>query len=376
MFRGLRSTLIVLDWTFVHYLAYTISVALLARSAYICAYQMYSRLSSESPTTTTTTPPTPQQNLPVTPALTPAPSDPRLRLQQTARTLSVTPIRLEQTAPSLLSGQIQFGQQRLDFSQTPLRQSQRFSEFAPADFNEGTSPGFECEFTEIFQPKEYQPAPPCPAASSAGAAVILSCNSPDYKAESLRRLSELVAGRIPDCTDKMKQWLMAYVFIPLVSQTDANASRFTNITRYPFSETYIKHRVAELSRGGNLMPDYTWNGGSSGGVKWTNQHPTDAILVFHLFYTYLDLFFPFSQNHVVLFEQPKDALTKGIAILQKDLSPPHYEVVYDGNKIPVYPGPNNLFYSIITMLALAKNELHGVIGSCSLRQLKLMAILE
>ncbi|XP_022195986.2 transmembrane protein 209 [Nilaparvata lugens] len=143
------------------------------------------------------------------------------------------------------------------------------------------------------------------------------------------------------------------------------------------NQEYVVARIQELAKGGS-MSDFKWNsGGSFDGKEWSEQLPTDAALVLHLWATYLDSQLPplpFTPDErpfssLYLLKAPNSCPSKvPIAISQVTKQPPHYQLVVGKDTLNIPKGRNNLFYTILLFLHHVKSKEHGMLGRMNLGQ--------
>ncbi|KAJ3173139.1 hypothetical protein HDU88_004598 [Geranomyces variabilis] len=138
---------------------------------------------------------------------------------------------------------------------------------------------------------------------------------------------------------------------------------------------YIVQRIKTLATGNNLV-NFRWNGGSDwAGVPWTSdQFPTDAQLVMHLFCRFLDErmpggdkaatfgSFPFSAKHVVPAGRKPDVL-RSVQLRHYTKWPPHYHTVIEGKIYDLYSGRNNVFHALCLFAYYIKIEAGGYVGT-------------
>lgn len=143
------------------------------------------------------------------------------------------------------------------------------------------------------------------------------------------------------------------------------------------NQEYVVARIQELAKGGS-MSDFKWNsGGTFDGKEWSDQLPTDAALVLHLWATYLDSQLPplpftpderpFSSLYLV--KSPNSCSSKvPIAISEVTKHPPHYQLTVGKDPLNIPKGRNNLFYTILLFLHYVKTKEHGMLGRMNLGQ--------
>eukprot|EP00742_Colponemidia_sp_Colp-10_P012547 GILJ01014108.1.p1 GENE.GILJ01014108.1~~GILJ01014108.1.p1 ORF type:complete len:667 (+),score=78.94 GILJ01014108.1:56-2056(+) len=152
--------------------------------------------------------------------------------------------------------------------------------------------------------------------------------------------------------------------------------RFFMLDRYYKQRPYVVERLRDLCASGGLA-GYQ----ASGGSKWRNQAwdsslPTDAHILSHVFFCFMDsLLLPaqsFFQDFVISYPR-EPALRRGsktVAFHQckPDSQPPHFQIVSEDEIWEVVKGRNNLFHAMCLFLFHIKTKMGGFCGPINLAE--------
>lgn len=154
------------------------------------------------------------------------------------------------------------------------------------------------------------------------------------------------------------------------------------------SREYLIQRIRELAKG-SYMAEFKWNGGGLWkGKEWSQEFPTDAQIVFHLFCTFMDFVLPdqqsangkpFTGKYVAISETP-DLSKSSVILYQRQVHPPHFEVVssHPTEVWQVMQGRSNLFQALVLFIYCVKQKLCGYLGQIllSTSQINLLCVVE
>uniref|UniRef100_A0A6A7G0P1 Transmembrane protein 209-like n=1 Tax=Hirondellea gigas TaxID=1518452 RepID=A0A6A7G0P1_9CRUS len=141
----------------------------------------------------------------------------------------------------------------------------------------------------------------------------------------------------------------------------------------PSQQQYLVSRLRQLGKGGALSV-YCWN---KGGQAWTDQCPTDAMLLVQLFALYLDSQLPpdpsqsegrvFSSQHIVITpDKPPQHPDHAVLHFTK-LSPPHVQVILPGEgECEVGEGHKNVLHCLLLFIHHLIHTKHSVIAGVNL----------
>jgi len=139
--------------------------------------------------------------------------------------------------------------------------------------------------------------------------------------------------------------------------------------------------IKELAEG-MMLPAYRWNaGGPYKDKEWTEDLPSDAQIVMHLFACFFDEQIPasgdatsFQRPFTSRFFVPMDGDVAGLSssleparIRQTSVKPPHFNLLVQQKKTwYVRQGRNNLFQALVLFVHYYESETSGYIGGCDL----------
>ncbi|KAI8900279.1 cytochrome B561, N terminal-domain-containing protein [Globomyces pollinis-pini] len=150
--------------------------------------------------------------------------------------------------------------------------------------------------------------------------------------------------------------------------------------------SYIVHRIKKLAQGPCLI-NFKWNSGEAPkDSSWSDQFPSDALLVMTLFCRFMDEKFPcegfgpdpyhpFTNNYFLDSLKPRQM--SRIRIRQSTKSPPHFQLLVDNNILDVAMGRNNLFDTLSLFVYHIKIKDGGYLGLLNLggKAIDLLSIL-
>lgn len=144
------------------------------------------------------------------------------------------------------------------------------------------------------------------------------------------------------------------------------------------NQEYLVARTKELCSGG-YMSSFSHNkGGKFKGREWTEDLPTDADIILHVFCVYVNLHHPldprypdgklFGQKYVAI--RPEEKKEKGTNFIYKEkTTPPQYNVVTSGITYEIPEGHSNIFVAILLFLHIIKTKEAGMLGPVKLSTL-------
>ncbi|PIA18444.1 hypothetical protein COEREDRAFT_91290 [Coemansia reversa NRRL 1564] len=163
--------------------------------------------------------------------------------------------------------------------------------------------------------------------------------------------------------------------------------KYLQIPGYSCRE-YIVQRVNTLAQSGAL-PAYLFdNGGWATGTEqmWNaTEHPSDALLLFHLFCTFMDQTMPPVQNvrhpftdRFVLQADFKPNTNLPVQIIQVARKRPHFCLVVKGAFYDIAAGRNNLFITLVLFMLEIQRECAGYLGLTNLggKQVDLLSVID
>ncbi|XP_047660241.1 transmembrane protein 209-like [Tachysurus fulvidraco] len=139
------------------------------------------------------------------------------------------------------------------------------------------------------------------------------------------------------------------------------------------NQEYLVERIKELAHSG-CMSSFRWNaGGNLKNRKWDTDLPTDSDILMNILCTYLDSRLPphpkypdgktFTSQHFIQTPNKPDLFNENLfCIHQSSITPPHYQVVYQGHIYSLPKGRNNLFHTILMFLYIIKTKKTGMLG--------------
>ncbi|KAK2832341.1 hypothetical protein Q7C36_015803 [Tachysurus vachellii] len=143
------------------------------------------------------------------------------------------------------------------------------------------------------------------------------------------------------------------------------------------NQEYLVERIKELAHSG-CMSSFRWNaGGNLKNRKWDTDLPTDSDILMNILCTYLDSRLPphpkypdgktFTSQHFIQTPNKPDLSNENLfCIHQSSISPPHYQLVYQGHIYSLPKGRNNLFHTILMFLYIIKTKESGMLGRVNL----------
>ncbi|XP_027007623.1 transmembrane protein 209 [Tachysurus fulvidraco] len=143
------------------------------------------------------------------------------------------------------------------------------------------------------------------------------------------------------------------------------------------NQEYLVERIKELAHSG-CMSSFRWNaGGNLKNRKWDTDLPTDSDILMNILCTYLDSRLPphpkypdgktFTSQHFIQTPNKPDLSNENVfCIHQSSISPPHYQLVYQGHIYSLPKGRNNLFHTILMFLYIIKTKESGMLGRVNL----------
>uniref|UniRef100_A0A672Z3C5 Transmembrane protein 209 n=1 Tax=Sphaeramia orbicularis TaxID=375764 RepID=A0A672Z3C5_9TELE len=182
--------------------------------------------------------------------------------------------------------------------------------------------------------------------------------------------SRPVVDRIDSWTAKLRNWISDTILVPLVKEIDSVNSQ---LRRMGCPEL----QIGELAHSG-CMSSFRWNGGGDlKNRKWDTDLPTDCAILMHVFCTYLDSRLPphpkypdgktFTSQHFSHTPDKPDVTKENLfCIHQSSTTPPHYQLIYQGNIYSLPKGRNNLFHTILMFLYVIKTKEAGMLGRVNL----------
>uniref|UniRef100_A0A672Z4H1 Transmembrane protein 209 n=1 Tax=Sphaeramia orbicularis TaxID=375764 RepID=A0A672Z4H1_9TELE len=224
--------------------------------------------------------------------------------------------------------------------------------------------------------------------------------------------SRPVVDRIDSWTAKLRNWISDTILVPLVKEIDSVNSQLrrmgcpelqigeasmsslkqaavmkassiptmNSIVQYldiTPNQEYLVDRIKELAHSG-CMSSFRWNGGGDlKNRKWDTDLPTDCAILMHVFCTYLDSRLPphpkypdgktFTSQHFSHTPDKPDVTKENLfCIHQSSTTPPHYQLIYQGNIYSLPKGRNNLFHTILMFLYVIKTKEAGMLGRVNL----------
>lgn len=147
---------------------------------------------------------------------------------------------------------------------------------------------------------------------------------------------------------------------------------------------YVRSRIDTWLSAGEHLFDFAWNGGGEWkGQRWTQDLPTDSQVVALLFCGYMDNLLgdegqataPFTDAYFLRKAQVERQPT--LAIVQKQLHDPHYDVLFEDVTYRTAEGRNTVFDAILLFSLLVKRHKNGYLGHVNLasRNVALMDVL-
>ncbi|GAA6081760.1 transmembrane protein 209 [Tachysurus ichikawai] len=143
------------------------------------------------------------------------------------------------------------------------------------------------------------------------------------------------------------------------------------------NQEYLVERIKELAHSG-CMSSFRWNaGGNLKNRKWDTDLPTDSDILMNILCTYLDSRLPphpkypdgktFTSQHFIQTPNKPDLSNENFfCIHQSSISPPHYQLVYQGHIYSLPKGRNNLFHTILMFLYIINTKESGMLGRVNL----------
>ncbi|XP_077356335.1 transmembrane protein 209 isoform X2 [Festucalex cinctus] len=224
--------------------------------------------------------------------------------------------------------------------------------------------------------------------------------------------SRPIVDRIDSWTEKLRNWISDTIMVPLVKEMESVNTQLRRIgcpelqigeasiislkqaammkaTSIPTlnsivqyldvtpNQEYLVDRIKELAHSG-CMSSYRWNrGGDLRNRKWDVDLPTDCAILMHLFCTYLDSRLPphpkypdgktFTSQHFSHIPDKPDVTKENLfCIHQSCTTPPHYQLIYQGDIFSLPKGRNNLFHTILMFLYIIKTKESGMLGRVNL----------
>lgn len=141
----------------------------------------------------------------------------------------------------------------------------------------------------------------------------------------------------------------------------------------PAQQHYLVGRLRQLAKGGALS-SYCWD---KGGVGWTEQCPSDALLLVQLFALYLDSQLPpdpsqlegrvFSSQHLVVAPEKPPQHPEHPIIHVSQLSPPHVCVLLPGEEpCEVGEGHKNALHCLLLFIHHLVHTQHSLLAGINL----------
>ena len=144
------------------------------------------------------------------------------------------------------------------------------------------------------------------------------------------------------------------------------------------NQEYLFQRLQTLARD-SCVANFNHNGGASfNGQKWNESWPTDADIVLHVFFTYLDQHATSHASYVTenrlksLFFVPASSLQKmlkdnrKIMLAQISNKPPTFGVVFKDKLLQIPDGNYNVFHSLLLFVFLHDRHNYGKLDTISL----------
>ncbi|XP_014257035.1 transmembrane protein 209 isoform X2 [Cimex lectularius] len=157
----------------------------------------------------------------------------------------------------------------------------------------------------------------------------------------------------------------------VIVQKIPNISFLVPFLEISTNQQYVVQRIRDLAKGSS-MNCFNWrSGGNYEDKLWESHLLTDAELVMHLFMTYLDSRLPllaerpsakpFSSQYFA--RSPNSPKKTNLAIVQDNVSPPHYQLMINNSLRDIPHGRNNLFWTLVQFLCCVKKYEHGSLGN-------------